>query len=60
MYKYIRKEQTFKSLKNRLSMSDEELFGMINMMNHYGRNIEILEVDGELEKIMLNLEIIVK
>ena len=48
MYKYIRKEQTFKSLKNRLSMSDEELFGMINMMNHYGRNIEILEVDGEL------------
>lgn len=48
MYKYIKKEQTFKSLKDRLSMSDEELFGMINMMNHYGRNIEIVDINGEL------------
>ena len=48
MYKYIRREQPFSVLKKKLEMTDEELFGLIHMLNHYGRSIEIVDVDGEL------------
>ena len=48
LYKAMRKEESFNSLKNRLNMSDNELFGIIDMLQQYGREIEIIDINNEL------------
>ena len=48
LYKMMKKEESFNSLKNRLNMSDNELFGIIDMLKQYGREIDIVDIDNEL------------
>lgn len=48
LYKLMKKEESFNSLKNRLNMNETELFGLIDMLQQFGREIEITEINGEL------------
>lgn len=48
IYKVIKKEERFNDLKNRLNITDNELFGIIDMLQQYGREIEIVDIDNEL------------
>lgn len=48
IYKIIKKEQKFSDLKNRLGVNDTELYGIIDMLQQYGREIEIIDINGEL------------
>jgi len=48
IYKVIKKEEKFNYLKNRLGISDTELFGIIDMLQQYGREIEIVDINNEL------------
>ena len=48
LYRLMRKEEEFNSLKNRLNMTDNELFGLIEMLQEYGRNVEIVDIDNTL------------
>lgn len=48
MYKLMKKEQSFESLKEKFNMNDVELIGMIDMMQLYGRPVEIIDVNGEI------------
>lgn len=48
IYRLMKKEQSFDSLKNKLDMKDEELIGVIDILQEYGRPIEIVDVNGEL------------
>lgn len=48
IYKLIKKEESFNSLKNRLDINDTELFGIIDMLQQYGRDIDIVEINNEL------------
>ena len=48
IYKVMRKEERFCDLKNRLNLSDNELFGIIDMLQQYGREIEIVDINNEL------------
>ena len=48
IYRLMRKEQTFKSLLDKLAISQEELMGIIDMLQEYGRPIEIVDINGEL------------
>jgi len=48
IYKVIKKEERFNDLKNRLNFSDTELFGIIDMLQQYGREIEIVDINNEL------------
>lgn len=48
IYKLIKKEESFNSLKNRLGMNKNELYGIIDMLQQYGREIEVVDVNNEL------------
>lgn len=48
IYKVMKKEEKFCDLKNRLNLSDNELFGIIDMLQQYGRQIEIVDINNEL------------
>ncbi len=48
IYSKIKKEESFNNLKNRLDLSSEELFGIISILQEYGREIEIVEIKNEL------------
>lgn len=48
IYKSLKKEEKFIDLKNRLSINDNELYGIIEVLNQYGREIEIIDINGEL------------
>lgn len=48
IYRLMKKEESFNSLKDRLDMSSNELYGLIDMLQQYGRNIDIVDIDGEL------------
>ena len=48
IYKAIKNEESFNSLKNRLSLNDNELFGIIDVLKQSGREIEIVDINGEL------------
>lgn len=48
IYKVMKKEEKFNELKNRLNLSDNELFGIIDMLQQYGRQIEIVDINNEL------------
>lgn len=48
LYKLMKKEESFNSLKNRLNMNKNELFGLVDMLQQFGREVEIVEIDNEL------------
>jgi len=48
IYKVIKKEERFYDLKNRLNVTDNELVGIIDMLQQYGREIEIIDINNEL------------
>ena len=48
LYRLMKREESFNSLKDRLNMSSNELYGLIDMLQQYGRNIDIVDIDGEL------------
>ena len=48
IYKVMKKEERFVDLKNRLNINDNELYGIINMLQQYGREIEIVDINNEL------------
>ena len=47
-YKIMKKEESFESLKNRLGMNSNELYGIIDMLQFYGRNVEVVDINNEL------------
>ncbi len=48
IYRLLKKEQSFAELKNKLEISDNELYGIIDILNEYGRPIEVVNEDGIL------------
>ena len=48
LYKHMRKEEKFSELKNRLGLSDNELYGIIDVLQQYGRPINVSDINGEL------------
>ena len=48
LYRAMRKAESFNSLKNRFEMTDAELYGVIGVLQQYGRPIDIVDIDGEL------------
>lgn len=48
LYRKIRKEDSFSDAKTRLSLNDEELYGLVEALKSYGRDIEIIDIDSEL------------
>lgn len=48
LYKLMKKEEKFSDLKNRFEMSDSELCGIIDVLQQYGRPIDIVDINGEL------------
>ena len=48
LYKLMKKEEKFSDLKNRLGMSDNELYGVIDVLQQYGRPINVTDVNGEI------------
>ena len=48
LYRMMKKEEKFSDLKKRLEMSDNELYGIIDVLQRYGRPINICDINGEL------------
>ena len=48
IYRIIKKEEKFTDLKNRLGLNDNELYGIIDILKQNGREIDIVDIDGEL------------
>ena len=48
LYRTMRKQEKFSDLRDRLEMSDNELYGVIDVLKQYGRPITITDINGEL------------
>lgn len=48
LYKQMKKEEKFSDLRSRLGLSDSELYGVIDVLQQYGRPINIADVSGEI------------
>ncbi len=48
LYNLMHKEESFESLKKRLEVTDNELYGIITILQRMGREITIFEENGEL------------
>lgn len=48
LYRLMKKEEKFSDLKKRLGLSDNELYGIIDVLQQYGRPINISDINGEL------------
>lgn len=48
LYNLMKKEERFVDLKNRLSLTDNELMGVITYLQQMGRAIEMVEINNEL------------
>ena len=48
LYKSMKKEEKFSDLKSRFNMTDNELYGIIDVLKEYGRPITISDIGGEL------------
>lgn len=48
LYKLMKKEEKFSDLKNRLGLSDNELYGIIEVLQQYGRPINVTDINGEI------------
>ena len=47
-YKLLKKEESFDDAKKRLSLTDNELIGIIDVLRQNGREIEVVSIDDEL------------
>lgn len=47
MYNLMHKEEKFEELRDRLEFNDNELYGLINILQHIGKPISISNIDGE-------------
>ncbi len=48
LYYIMRKEEAFDSLKERLGANDNELYGIIKILKQLGKDINVVNVNGEL------------
>lgn len=48
IYRSIRKEESFNSLKDRLGITENELFGIISYLQNIGYQIEVKSINNEL------------
>ena len=48
LYKMMKKEERFCDLMKRLELSSNELYGIIDVLQHYGRPINIADINGEI------------
>lgn len=48
IYRSIKKEQSFNSLMEKLNVNCDELYGIISILNEYGRCVEVVDINGEL------------
>ena len=48
LYNSIKKEESFNSLRDRLSLTSNELMGVISYLQEIGREIEIADINNEL------------
>lgn len=48
IYRLMKKEESFEKLRERLNLSSNELFGLIDMLSEYGREIEVVDINNEL------------
>ena len=48
LYKHMKKEEKFSELKERLGLSDNELYGIIDVLQQYGRPINVIDINGEI------------
>ena len=48
LYRLMRKEEKFSELRTRLGLSDSELYGIIDVLQQYGRPINVTDIDGEI------------
>lgn len=48
VYRLMKKEESFNSLKERLGFTADELFGIITILQEYGREVEIADINNEL------------
>ena len=48
IYKLMRKEEKVSELKERLGLSENELYGVIDVLQQYGRPITVEDINGEL------------
>lgn len=48
LYRHMKKEEKFSDLTKRLGITDNELYGIIDVLQQYGRPINIMDINGEL------------
>ena len=48
LYKLMKKEESFESLRSRLEISENELYGALEVLKQQGQNIEVIDVNNEL------------
>ena len=48
LYRLMKKEEKFGDLMNRLEISENELYGVIDLLQQYGRPITITDINGEI------------
>ena len=48
LYRAMKKEEKFVDLKHRLELTDSELYGVIDVLQQYGRPINVVDINGEL------------
>ena len=48
LYKSMKKEEKLSDLEKRLEMNENELYGIIGVLQQYGRPIDIVDINGDL------------
>ena len=48
IYRSLKKEEKFVDIKNKLGITDSELYGIIDALQQYGRPINVSDINGEL------------
>lgn len=48
LYRLMKKEEKFSDLMKRLGITDNELYGIIEVLQQYGRPITVADINGEL------------
>ena len=48
LYRLMRKEEKFSDLRARFGLSEAELYGIIDVLQQYGRPINVMDIGGEI------------
>ena len=48
IYRLLKKEQSFEELRSKLDISTDALYGMITILNEYGRPVDVVDINGTL------------